>query len=114
MYRLAVCEDEAAVRADLCARCGEILDGLRVEHEIVPFPSAEALEDALSAGARFDLLCLDILMAGKNGMELAREVRACDDRVSILFVTGSEEYLDSEFPDERMRRIYANSEKVDK
>lgn len=25
-----------------------------------------------------------------------------------------EEYLDSEFPDERMRRIYANSEKVDK
>ena len=93
MYRLAVCEDEEAVRADLCARCGEILGGLRVEHEVRPFSSAEALEEALSAGERFDLLCLDILMAGKSGMELAREVRQYDDRVSILFITGSEEFL---------------------
>lgn len=93
MYRLAVCEDEEEIRADLCARCGDILDSLRVEHTITPFPSAEALEDALSAGERFDLLCLDILMGDKSGMELAREIRLYDDRVSILFVTGSEEYL---------------------
>ena len=93
MYRIAVCEDEEGVRADLCARCEAILSGLRVEHEVLPFSSAEALEGALSAGARFDLLCLDILMEGKSGMELAREIRACDDRVSILFITGSEEFL---------------------
>ena len=93
MYRLAVCEDEEAIRVALCAQCGEILDSLRTEHEVVPFPSAAELEAALSAGERFDLLCLDIVMAGKSGMELARSVRQYDDQVSILFVTGSEEYL---------------------
>ena len=94
MYRLAVCEDEEAVRDDLCLQCRNILSSvLRVEHEVVPFPSAEALEGALATGERFDLLCLDILMAGKSGMELAREVRTYDDRVSILFITGSEEFL---------------------
>ena len=72
MYRIALCEDEEAVRADLCARCRDILDGLWTEHQVFPFSSAEALEGALSAGERFDSLCLDILMAGKSGMALAQ------------------------------------------
>ena len=93
MYRLAVCEDEAEVRRELCALCEAFLSQRSVEHTITPFSSAEALESALLSGARFDLLCLDILMGGKTGMELARQIREKDERTSILFITNSEEFL---------------------
>lgn len=93
MYRIAVCEDEPNLCSGLCEQCREILTELETAHEIVPFSSAEELEAALTGGARFDLLCLDILLTEKTGMELAREVRKWDDKVSILFITSSTEFL---------------------
>ena len=93
MYRLAVCEDEEQARAALCALCGEILDGWGVEHSVAAFSSAEELEGALGAGERFDLLCLEILMEGKTGMELAKQLRGWDEDVSLLFITSSSDFL---------------------
>lgn len=93
MYRIAVCEDEPNLREGLCAQCREILAALEVKHEIVSFPSAEDLETALKDGTRYDLLCLDIFLKEKTGMELAQEVRKWDDQVSILFITSSTEFL---------------------
>lgn len=93
MYQIAVCEDDAAVREPLCRMCSEILEHMDISHEVTPFSNAEALESAMTAGARFDLLCLDILMDGKTGMELARQLRERDDKTSILFITNSEEFL---------------------
>lgn len=92
MYRLAVCEDEPTLRAELCTQCREILTELMVEHEIVSFSSAEELESALVGGARFHLFCLDILLAQKSGLELALEIREHDKQTSILFITSSMEY----------------------
>ncbi len=94
MYRLAVCDDEGEALEELCRMCGEILNGLKVEHEIVPFSSAQDLSAALSSGReQFDLLCLDICMDGKTGMDLAHELRERDDRTSILFISSSDAYL---------------------
>lgn len=93
MYRVAVCEDEPNLREALCAQCRGILGRLEVFHEVIPFATAEGLEEALSKGAQFDLLCLDILLTGKSGMELALDVRKRDDRVSILFITVSTDFL---------------------
>lgn len=93
MYRVAVCEDEPNLRSGLCAQCREILGELETEHEVVPFSSAEELGSVLANGARFDLLCLDIFLEGRTGMELAQEVRQWDDQISILFITSSTEFL---------------------
>lgn len=93
MYRIAVCEDESNLLAGLCANFQDILTELETEHEILPFSSAEELEAVLCSGERFDLLCLDILLVKKTGMELALDVRKWDDQVSILFITGSSEFL---------------------
>lgn len=93
MYRLAVCEDQDELRETLCRLCGEILDELEVEHAVSAFSSAEELAAALKAGESFALLCLDIYLSGASGMELARKVREYDERVSILFVTSSEDHL---------------------
>lgn len=93
MYKIAVCEDEPNLRSELCAQCRAILTRMEVAHEIVPYASAEELESALTGGKRFDLLCLDILLTEKSGMELAQDIRKWDDQVSILFVTNSTEFL---------------------
>ena len=93
MYEVAICEDEEVLRDGLCTQCSQILDDLKVEHTISPFPSAEELESALSGGAVYSLLCLDILMDGKTGMELAQELRERDEKTSILFITSSTEFL---------------------
>lgn len=93
MYRVAVCEDEGPARESLCAMCGEILSERNISHEITPSSSAEDLEHALGAGTGFDLLCLDILMDGKSGMDFARQLRQRDEKTSVLFITNSREFL---------------------
>ena len=93
MYAVAVCEDQKDTREEAAALCGEVLTDLEIEHHIAAFSSAEELETQLLTGDRFDLLCLDILMDGESGMELAKKLRMTDDRTSILFLTGSSEYL---------------------
>lgn len=93
MYLVAVCEDQKDTREETAALCGEILVELGVEHRVAVFSSAEELETRLLGGERFDLLCLDILMDGESGMELAKKLRTTDDRTSILFLTGSSEFL---------------------
>ena len=95
MYRVALCEDEPQLLEDLHRQSREILGQLEPDHEIVLFSSAEALDAALTAGSRFDLLCLDILMggSGKTGMELALELRRRDEQTSILFITSSTDFL---------------------
>lgn len=69
LYRVAVCEDEAILCANLCAQCESILDKLKVEHRITHFHLPEKLENALLAGEEFSLLCLDILNGGKSRHE---------------------------------------------
>ena len=68
--------------------------GLRLEGDTVEWVTdGVAAENALVTD-EFDLLVLDIAMQGQSGMELAHELRRRRDRVSIVFVTGCEEYLE--------------------
>lgn len=95
VYRVAVCDDERAACEEVCRLCDDILTQDGVPHRIVPFSSASALDACLREGDdAFDLLVLDIAMQGQSGMELAHELRRRRDRVSIVFVTGCEEYLE--------------------
>ena len=93
-YCLAVCEDDKVVRDEICRVCDEILEQQKIAHEITVFPNAVELEQFLETkGQVFHLLILDIKMEHKTGMEFARELRERNDRTSLIFVTGYEEYL---------------------
>ncbi len=95
VYRVAVCDDERAACEEVCRLCDDILTQDGIPHRIVPFASASALDACLREGDDpFDLLVLDIAMQGQSGMELAHALRRRRDRVSIVFVTGCEEYLE--------------------
>lgn len=93
MYRVAVCEDDPVMLAEVCEHCRALLRRLEVEHTVRPYALAEELWAALDMGERFDLLCLDILMPGITGMELARRLREKDEETSILFLSSSPEFL---------------------
>ena len=94
MYQVAICEDEPVMRNRLYEFCTGILTKMSVEHKISVFSSAEEFEEAsINSGSRFNVLLLDIELGGKSGMELAHEMRERGNRISIIFITGSEEYL---------------------
>lgn len=65
MYRIAICDDELNTRENLKAMCCKLLNEMQIEHEIVQFSASEELEEALSRGEQFNLLCLDILCRTK-------------------------------------------------
>lgn len=51
---------------------------------------ADLLEDARANGC--DIAFLDIHMRGMNGVELAKELKAVNPKMNIIFVTGFSEY----------------------
>lgn len=92
-YRVAICEDDTDIREQGSRLCDEILTDVRIVHEITSFANAEELEKNMEAGQEFDVLVLDIKLEHMTGMELARRLRREDNLVSIIFITGYEEYL---------------------
>lgn len=106
MYRIAICEDDATTREQIASLCGEILARLDTEHSISEFDCAEALEGALEAGASFDLLCLDIMLQGKTGVEMAQAFRTRDDQTSILLISSSREFLKEGYSVRPLQYLY--------
>lgn len=94
IYRVALCEDDALIRSQLCDLCADILKEWSLPHTIGSFSSAEELNKYLAEhDDPFDVLLLDIQMEGLSGMELAQELRDQGNRISIIFVSGCEDYL---------------------
>jgi DNA-binding LytR/AlgR family response regulator len=60
--------------------------------EYAVFPNGFDLISALEKGKRFDIYCLDIIMPGFTGIDVAKEIRAYDKTAPILFFTSSPEF----------------------
>lgn len=92
MIRAAICDDDVSVlngmRGFIDRYCTER------NREIVHtcFHSPLDLMARIEQGARFDILFLDILMPGQNGIETAKEIRRYDGNVKIIFLTSSTEF----------------------
>ena len=93
MIHFAICDDEPAQARLLSQLVSGWCAGQGEACQITCYPSAEALLFAWEDEPSADILLLDILMGQMNGMELARELRAREDETSILFITGSTEFL---------------------
>jgi DNA-binding LytR/AlgR family response regulator len=90
MYRVAICEDEQALSNALAKTCRDIMDGLDIEHGVIPFKSSEDfLAFSSERKIKFDLILLDIVMGSMDGMELAKVIRKTDSEAAIIFTTSS-------------------------
>lgn len=92
MMRVAFCDDDIGTLNEMqglldqyCGRRGWKIAGRA-------FRSPVELLAELEQGARFDVLFLDILMPGQNGIETAAEIRNYDTNVKIIFLTSSPEF----------------------
>lgn len=93
MYQVAICEDEKIFSEAHIKICRDIFNKLNIDCHISAFDNSADFLKAYSGGQkRYNLILLDIVMDGINGMELARMVRESDEDATIIFVTSSSEY----------------------
>ena len=79
--RILVVDDDDDVRQVAAALIEEI------GYEVMAVGSGEAALQALSGGG-FAMLVTDVVMPGMSGVDLARQVRALQPRLPILFASG--------------------------
>lgn len=84
--QIAICNDEKEIREMLA----EKIQNIYPEAVLRIYQSGEEL---LLSDSQPEILLLDIQMAGKNGMETAREFRRNHKNTILIFVTALEEYV---------------------
>lgn len=84
--QIAICDDEKEIREMLA----EKIRRLYLKAVLTFYPSGQEL---LLSDDWPDILLLDIQMAGKSGMETAREFRKTHKNTILIFVTAWEEYV---------------------
>jgi len=94
--RVAICDDERQVCADLEAALRKILAGRGIAHEIDVFRDTEGLRSVMEAGVRYGLIFLDIEFADgeMDGVELGGLIRHAYDRLStsIVYISWESKY----------------------
>lgn len=92
MIKVAICDDDVS----LLNKIDTLIDQYREEfdREITHtvFRSPLELLAEIEKGMRWDILFLDVIMPGGNGISVAKEIRQYDNTVKIIFVTTSSEY----------------------
>lgn len=92
MIKIAFCDDDMEVLHQM----NELLDRYRVErNEDITYAAFQCpfeLLTEIEKGIRPDILFLDVVMPGQNGMDVAKEIRQYDTNMKIIFLTSSPEF----------------------
>lgn len=92
MLKLAICDDDAEALSHIVS----LVEAYRAHHspdyEYTAFSDGFALMSALEKGSVFDIYCLDIIMPGFMGIDLAKEIRALDKNAQIIFFSSTREF----------------------
>lgn len=95
MLRIAVCDDDLGALSNITALFDQYQQSKNVTIKLQLFHNAIELLESLHSNS-YDLLMLDVLMPGLNGIQAAREIRSNDSFVPLVFLTSSPEFaLDS-------------------
>lgn len=93
MYEVSLCEDERVLSEAQEKTCCGILEKLNIEYHISVFNnSMDFFKSFSEKQARYDLILLDIMMDGMDGMTLARRIREKDRDAAIIFITSNRDY----------------------
>lgn len=89
--RIAICDDDKRELLQIATLVESYRHKRKAELTYTSFQNAGELLDAIPC-ADYDVLLLDVLMPGINGMQAAREIREQNSRMEIVFLTSSPEY----------------------
>lgn len=90
MIRIAMVEDEAAVREQLMGYVQRYTRQYGTTFEVTEF--ADGMEILEDYRPQFDIIFLDVEMKHLDGMETARRIRERDGGVLIVFITNMAQY----------------------
>lgn len=89
--KIAVCDDDRQVLLSVLSQLASYQEQRQTELSCQGFENAVDLLASIEH-QNYDLLFLDVLMPGLNGLQAAREIRQKNDRIKIVFLTSSPEY----------------------
>jgi DNA-binding LytR/AlgR family response regulator len=92
MMHIAFCDDNLDELSNIVHLLNEYRASRNFSCEYAVFPNGFELLAALERGRRFDIFCLDIIMPGFSGIEVAKAIREFDKAAPIIFFTSSPEF----------------------
>lgn len=92
MLQIAVCDDNIDELSNMVQLINLYRTSKNFNCEFSVFSNGFELVSALEKGKQFDIYCLDIIMPGFTGIDVAKEVRGFDKNAPILFFTSSPEF----------------------
>ena len=90
---IAVCDDDETDLQYITGLVNAWAAQARIPVSVRTFPSAEAFLFHYAENRDFDILLLDVEMGKLNGIDLARQIRAQDSCVQIVFITGYSDFM---------------------
>lgn len=91
--KIAICDDSKLDRQLLKVIIQTYFENSKEEFSIFEYESGDALLADIEEGyLEIELLFLDIIMNGTNGMEIARKLRNIDFKLPIVFLTAYADY----------------------
>ncbi len=92
MLRIAFCDDDLSVLNEINLLLQQYCTERSQEMEYAAFFSPLELLAEMEKRMHWDILFLDIIMPGEDGISVAREIRQYDNTVKIIFLTSSSEF----------------------
>lgn len=92
MLKIAVCDDDRKMQELVKILIAKLENDREFELETDYFLKGEDL-CVKHAKSEYDIICLDIVMDGINGIETAKRIRATDKDVTIIFMSSYDDYL---------------------
>lgn len=92
MLQIAVCDDNIDELSNMVHLINLYKASKHISCEYAVFPNGLELISTLEKGKRFDIYCLDIIMPGFTGIDVAKEIRGFDKTAPIMFFTSSPEF----------------------
>ncbi|HXK73140.1 MAG TPA: LytTR family DNA-binding domain-containing protein [Clostridia bacterium] len=91
MLRIAICDDNSRDLSHITSLVESYKKNKKTDIVYMSFHNAIDLLESLKK-KECDLLLLDVLMPGFNGLQAAHELRKQNDKIEIIFLTSSPEY----------------------
>ncbi len=92
MIKIAVCDDDIFLLKKIASLIEQFCTEFNREIMYTVFQSPLELLAEFEKGMRWEVLFLDVIMPGGNGINVAREIRQYDHNVKIIFLTESSEF----------------------
>ncbi len=92
MIKIVFCDDDVSVLSEINGLFDRYRAARRREMICKSFQNPFELVDSIERGMQPDILFLDIIMPGENGIHVAEQIRRYDNNVKIIFLTCTPEY----------------------